>query len=865
MSIILNNIKKVKKKTHFINKLEGYVVNGGKKILFNSENILSHFKSKSNKEYHYRKNLLGTVFYSIDKINFIENKGYIIFKNFVIKIVIGEQSNGNNYIKTFYVDDKLTKLYIENKKEKQVLGKISVYTTRIDTVFGMTYAVIAPDHPRVFDFITEENYTSCEEYIQKANSKSDQDRTQDDKAKTGEFTGSYVINPFNGKEVPLWISDYVLGHYGTGAVMAVPAHDERDFEFAKKYKLEIIQSIAPLKKLLGNSSFRENEKVVNIRTTSTIIKHPTENKYLVMKLNNGELGFIGGRQEDGESIEETLIRELKEETGFINFEVEEVVFENSFLHAYHVNKSENRICNDYVRVIKLLDLEKDTDIGKDEGIEELIWLPPSEILNSKIWEHNKFFLEHYLKGNKAFTEYGVLINSGEFSGLTSTEAKTVLAEYAEKNGFGEKKVNYKLRDWLFSRQRYWGEPIPLVHCEKCGIVGEKEENLPILLPETDNFEPSGDGTSPLSKIDSFINCKCPKCDGPAKRETNTMPQWGGSCWYYLRYMDPDNSEELVNKDIVNYWGEVDSYVGGAEHAVLHLLYARFWHKFLFDIGVVPTDEPFFRLRNQGLILAYSYQNPIGKLIANDLVEERDGEFFDIETGEKLEKVVAKMSKSLKNVVNPDEIVDEYGADSLRLYEMYMAEFKDSAPWDTRNIIGVRRFIEKSERLFTAEAKTSSEDDIFTMKLLHKTIKKVGEDIESYKFNTAISSLMILVNNGLPKDIGLQDEWKSVFVRLLHPFVPHLAEELWERIGEKESVFFSEWPKYDEKMTIDDTIEIAVQVLGKLRGTIEINKDEDKESILEKAKNNSDVAKWLEGKEIVKEIYVPGKIVNIVIK
>ncbi len=601
---------------------------------------------------------------------------------------------------------------------------IRVYTTRIDTVFGMTYAVIAPDHKDIGNFITDEYFTECEEYIEKANSKSDQDRTQDDKIKSWVFTGSYVINPFNWKEIPLWIADYVLWNYGTWAVMAVPAHDERDFEFTKKYKLEIIESI----KSKNNS----------------------------------------------ETSPEWLIE-------------------------------------------------------------------------------------------KSFTEYWILVNSKEFSWLTSEEAKIKLTEYAEKNWFWEKKVNYKLRDWLFSRQRYWWEPIPLVHCDKCWIVWEKEENLPILLPETDNFEPSWDGTSPLSKIESFVNCMCPKCGWPAKRETNTMPQWWGSCWYYLRYMDPNNDKELVNKEIANYWGEVDSYVWWAEHAVLHLLYARFWHKFLFDIWIVPTDEPFYRLRNQGLILAYSYQNENGRLIANDLVEEKNWNFYDIETWDKLEKVVAKMSKSLKNVVNPDEIVDEYWADSLRLYEMYMAEFKDSAPWDTKNIIWVRRFIEKSERLFNAKAKISSEDDIFTMKLLHKTIKKVQEDIENYKFNTAISSLMILVNNWLPKDFVLQKEFKNVFVRLLHPFTPHLAEELWERIWEKESVFFSTWPKYEVSMTIDDTIEIAVQVLGKLRWTIEINKDEDKDTILEKAKSNNDVAKWLEWKEIVKEIYVPGKIVNIVIK
>jgi leucyl-tRNA synthetase len=440
------------------------------------------------------------------------------------------------------------------KKAWDETKSISVYTTRIDTVFGMTYAVLAPDHSSVSDFITEWQKEACLKYIDDAAKKSDQDRTQDDKEKTWVFTGSYIINPFNWKEVPLWIWDYVLGNYGTWAVMAVPAHDVRDFAFAKKYDLKIVESILAI----------EWRQYVN-------------------------------------------------------------------------------------------------------------------------W--------------KAYTKDGQLTNSWEFDMMTSPDARIKLVNLAEQNWFWTKKVNYKLRDWLFSRQRYWGEPIPLVHCDKCWIVGEKEENLPILLPKTDNFEPSGDGTSPLSKIDSFINCECPKCGGPGKRETNTMPQWGGSCWYYLRYMDPNNSEMLVDPEVEKYWGQVDSYVGWAEHAVLHLLYARFWHKFLFDIWVVSNDEPFHRLRNQWLILAHAFQRKNGWLVANDLVEEKDWKNYEIETTEEVNRIVSKMSKSLKNVVNPDDIVEEYGADSLRLYEMYIADFKDAAPWDTTGIIWVRRFLEKSERLF----------------------------------------------------------------------------------------------------------------------------------------------------------------------
>ena len=674
----------------------------------------------------------------------------------------------------------------EMKKSDDENIKISVYTTRIDTVFGMTYAVLAPDHKNVEKFITDEQRQACEEYIEESKRKSDLDRTSDNKEKTWVWTGSYVINPFNGEKVPLWIWDYVLWNYWTWAVMAVPAHDERDFAFATKYNL-------PIKKVI-------------------VLKY-------------------------GSQVE----------------------------------------------------------------------LP--------------------------FTEYGVLVNSGDFSGLTSEEAKEKLIKYAEEKWFGKKKVNYKLRDWLFSRQRYWGEPIPLIHldisqikqlpyisdiseaidkniayilkrepkewetvnwavCHHSDIIEELviwwkvfskiydgiygkivcDYNLPLKLPEIEDFAPAGDGQSPLAKVDSFVNVKL--ADNLVwKRETNTMPQWWWSCWYYLRYMDPKNKEQLVNLEIEKYWGQVDSYVGGAEHAVLHLLYARFWHKFLYDIKVVSHDEPFYRLRNQGLITAYSFQNDKWKLIANDLVEEKDGKFYNKENGEELKQVIAKMSKSLKNVVNPDSIIQEYGADTLRLYEMYMADFKDSAPWNTKNIVWVVRFLDKIERLFSDDIAKKSKNDEETMKLLHKTIKKVWEDIENYKFNTAIASLMILVNNGLPQDENLSNEWKNIFVRLLHPFAPFLAEELWEKIHHTHpelvsewhsSVFFSTWPEYDEKMLVDDKIKIAVQVLWKVRWTIEISKDESKESVLEKAKNEENVSKYLEWKTIKKEIYVPWKIVNFVV-
>lgn len=648
--------------------------------------------------------------------------------------------------------------------------KISVYTTRIDTVYGMTYVVLAADHKEVNDWIVPEQKSVCEKYIAESKAKSDLERTNEGKEKTGVFTGSYVVNPFNGEQIPVWIGDYVLGSYGTGAVMAVPAHDERDFEFAKKMGLRVVESVS------------------------------------------------GG----------------------------------------------------------------DT-------------LP--------------------------FTDDGILVCSAEFTGLSSAEARRKLAEKAESEGFGKKKTNYKLRDWLFSRQRYWGEPIPLIHIDienlkklphitdiseatnpnlayilkrapisgeactgaTCGdkvrelVIGGKavskiydglygkiicDYNLPLELPEVTGYEPAGDGNSPLALVPSFVDVKLAD-NLSGKRETNTMPQWAGSCWYYLRFMDPANDRFLVDPKLAEYWGEIDSYVGGAEHAVLHLLYARFWHKFLFDIGVVPTDEPFRQLHNQGMILAYAYERENGGLVANDCIEERNGKYYEIATQKEVKKIVAKMSKSLKNVVNPDSIVEEYGTDTFRLYEMYMADFKDSAPWNTEAIIGVRRFLDKSLAIF--ESPRFAADDMKAMKLLHKTIKKVGEDIEAFKFNTAIAALMILLNEGLPRDPENALEWKENFAILLHPFAPHLAEELWNMIGKTASVFEAGWPEYQEFMLIDDEVTIAIQVNGKLRGTHVFLNGVSQEEVALRVMEDPEITKWTEGLTIVREIFVPNKLYGIVAK
>jgi leucyl-tRNA synthetase len=730
------------------------------------------------------------------------------------------------------------------------LGKIRVYTTRIDTVFGMTYAVIAPDHPDTLKFIAPEQKAICEEYIAEVKNKADVERTAESKEKTWVFTGNYVVNPFNGEQVPLWIADYVLGNYGTGAVMAVPAHDERDFEFARKYKLAIRTAIVPTARSISWLRVRLKQNL-------------SSEQFEELKTHN-------------------IIEPLIDNNQTTDFGIMSWDYIQSRRIEFILNYFDER--NIQIQECKLF-----TDVHE---YSELCYENTNGNWERWVWKNSFQLLKE-------------------------------LTAFAEQKGFWNKKVNYKLRDWLFSRQRYWGEPIPLIHldptdfeklprvsdmsepmepnkayiydkkwtdkrCKNCTCVdigctkliinGKSfsrvyngiytkiicDYNLPLELPQVERYEPAGDGQSPLATVESFVNVKL--ADNLTwKRETNTMPQWGGSCWYYLRFMDAHNPDELVNKEVEAYWGNVDSYVWGAEHAVLHLLYARFWHKFLFDIWVVSTDEPFFRLRNQGMILWLSYKDAKWKLIANDLVEERDGKYFSKETGEELSQMPAKMSKSLKNVINPDDVVGELGADTLRLYEMAMGDFKDTKPWDTKAIIWVRRFLEKVWRLYTDENPIVSEDDTKTEKILHKTIKKVGEDIEEYRFNTAISQMMICVNNGLPKDETLKNFWKENFLKLLHPFAPHMAEELWATLWQRESIFLSSWPAYDEKLTIDDTVKIWVQISGKVRGDIEVSLTESQDSVMEKVKNNPDIWKWIDGKEIVKIIYIAGKILNIVIK
>jgi len=563
---------------------------------------------------------------------------------------------------------------IKNSEEK-----ITVYTTRPDTLFGATYMVLAPEHPLVEKITAEQQKQAVKNYQETASHKSDLERTDLAKDKTGVFTGAYAINPVNKKEIPIWISDYVLMSYGSGAIMSVPAHDRRDYEFAKKFDLPIVQVIS------------------------------------------------------GGNIEE-----------------------------------------------------------------------------------------------EAHEGDGELINSDFLNGLRVKESKKKMTEWLEEKGIGKYAVNYKLHDWVFSRQRYWGEPIPVIHCEKCGTVPVPEKDLPVTLPEVERYEPTGTGESPLAGIDEWVNTTCPNCGAQAKRETNTMPQWAGSSWYYLRYADPRNDKKLIDPEKEKYWLPVDVYVGGAEHAVLHLLYARFWHKVLYDIGVVSTKEPFIKLHNQGMILG------------------EDGE---------------KMSKSRGNVINPDDVVKEYGADALRLYEMFMGPLEQQKPWNTRGVEGVYRFLQKVWRLSQRELAEEQNPDV--EKARHKMIKKVTEDIKNFRFNTAISAMMIFTNEAQSKSATRADI--EALIKCLSPFAPHLCEEIWQKLGNENLACRENWPVFDEAKTIDDTIEIVVQVNGKLRAKLSAALNAEKEALLERAKNDDRLEKWLAGKTIIKEIFVPNKLINFVVK
>lgn len=718
----------------------------------------------------------------------------------------------------------LLKFKLDARKEE-----IEVFTTRPDTLFGVTYVVLAPEHKLVGEFLkTISNCKEVEAYISRAKNETEIERTDATKEKTGvELKGVFAVNPANNEKVPVWISDYVLADYGTGAVMAVPAHDDRDFVFAKKFGLKIIDVIIPSFVDPTQEGIPREGKSVSRRSSITaILKHWSEDKYLILNWKKTpRKTFVTGGIEPGEDPVIAAKREIVEETGYddIDFVKKLGEAQGNFFASW---KNENHDTHITGLLFKLKSGSKKDVTSTELEKHDFEWISRDDVV-AKISESKndiRFGLYFWDRISKdlAFVDNGFLINSGKFTGKSSESIKKEITEFVH----GKWVTKYKLRDWVFSRQRYWGEPIPLVHCEKCGVVAVPEKSLPVKLPKVKSYEPTGTGESPLAAIDKWVNTKCPQCGGKAKRETNTMPQWAGSSWYYLRYEDPKNKKSLVDLAKEKYWSPVDLYVGGAEHATRHLIYARFWHKFLYDIGAVSTIEPFNKLQHVGLVMG------------------EDGR---------------KMSKRFGNVVNPDDVVNTFGADTLRMYEMFMGPFDQQIAWSTNSVVGMRRFL---ERVWKLAEKVGDHDATNSDRIIHKTIKKVSDDITALRFNTAVSSLMIAVNE-LEK-AGVSREQFEIILKLLAPFAPHMTEELWQRLGNKTSIHIAPWPKYKPELAVEKSVTIAVQVNGKVRGTFEIDAEIAEDEVKKTATSLPEIKKWTDGKEIKKIIVIKGKLVSIVI-
>lgn len=709
-------------------------------------------------------------------------------------------------------------------KLKQVNEKLTVYTTRPDTLYGVTFMVIAPEHPYV-DLYSGliKNMNEVIDYREQTNKKTEFERTQLVKDKTGiKLEGLSAINPINNKEIPIYISDYVMMNYGTGAIMAVPAHDTRDYDFAKKFGIDIIQV---LEEETGTPHSDESKK----NSIVAIVYDEKQDKYLTINWgNNGGRLFVGGTIKENESSLECAIREIAEETGYTDISLVKTAFKiNHHYYAYNKDKYFNIQATPFLFTLNS-DKMVSQNLDDDEKF-KVEWVSKDIIQKEIVDElHKKSF--EYTVNETAMVGDGIHINSDALDGLHKEEAISKMISYLEEKGIGRKKTNYKLQDWIFTRQRFWGEPIPLIYCDDCGWVAVPDEDLPVLLPNVAEYEPTDDGESPLARIDEFVNTTCPHCGKPAKRETDTMPNWAGSSWYWLRYMDPHNDKEFASREALEYWGKVDWYNGGMEHATRHLLYARFWNQFLYNIGLVPNKEPFKVRASHGMILG--------------------------EGG-------VKMSKSLGNVINPDDIVAEYGADTLRTYEMFIGDYEKEATWSEQGLNGCKRYLDRVVRL-GEKVNDSSEYSSELEKDIHKTIKKVTEDIDALKFNTAVSSLMILLNKMEKMDSISKKDYRT-YLTLLNPIAPHITEELNEEYQLGSAICESSWPSYEEDKLVDSEKEIAVQVNGKVRATILVHIDDTDDIIKEKALSEDNVKKHIEGKEIVKIIVIKGKIVNIVVK
>jgi leucyl-tRNA synthetase len=723
---------------------------------------------------------------------------------------------------------------------------IQTFSAHFEACYADTFFVIAPDHPLLPKLLEgtknkESVLKKAEEIVRKRNKFAEGEY----KEMEGVFTGRYGVDPLGNGDLPIWVASFALKDYGTGIVKC-SAHDERDFAFAKKYNIPLKEVIIP-KVIDEDNPPRADKKTVERNAIQAIIINPKNKKVLCLKWKKFPwTTFVVGGVEGNENPEEAARREVLEETGYKNLKYIRTLGGPIESNFYAAHKGVNRKALFHALVFELKNQDKKEINDEEKEIHELSWVTWEELKKDK----NIRCAEYEILIDRFFNPphpvlNGILTEPLEFKGREVHEAREDIANWLVKKGFAIRKTTFKLRDWIFSRQRYWGEPIPVILCPKCGIVPVPESDLPVELPKVKNYQPTESGESPLANIAKWVNVKCPKCGGKARRETDTMPNWAGSSWYYLRYTDPKNTKIFADKKNLKYWLPVDWYNGGNEHTTLHLLYSRFWHKFLFDLKLVPTPEPYKKRTSHGMILG--------------------------EGG-------VKMSKSLGNVINPDEIVKIYGADTLRVYEMFMGPFNQSVAWSTESIIGARRFIEKVWRIKEKVLKQKNSSGLTLpgvpggthtganssiSKLLNKTIKKVSEDIEEMHFNTAISALMILATEMEKADVVSMQDYKK-FAQILSPFAPHVAEELWNIFGEKKSINISRWPESDKNLLNEEQVKIVVQVNGKVRTELIVELNSLEETVKKKALQNNDVMRHINGREIKKMIYVKNRLINIVI-